>query len=332
MPQKGDTSTAERARQGGATKHTGTSVSSPRGCQHAGGCAVRHAAQSLQQAQAVLWGAEKTGSTLVLGCDTRTRPRAQPGVAIARLTGACAQRAHSRVGCGARRLQGCLRATDRQHWKSDRERSPPQQPWCLRYSPSSSSSPLPLGKPPWSPIFPAASARAPPPRSAATAVAGCHTAHKGAGAPSGLFDSIVEQRQLNGFEWFEREDHNWPVLRLLPSPLRWLFPLSVAESVSMADTVAYLLEEMVPELEDFERRGLFTRAEIKRIVAARTQHEYAMKRRAPVKADFLRAIQVGAQAVSAAAAPSRARSPAVRGEAGGAAASPQASAERGSRG
>ena len=59
----------------------------------------------------------------------------------------------------------------------------------------------------------------------------------------------------------------------------------------MADTVAYIMEAMIPELEDFETRGLFTRAEIKRIVAQRTAHEYAMKRRATDKADFLRAIE-----------------------------------------
>ena len=62
----------------------------------------------------------------------------------------------------------------------------------------------------------------------------------------------------------------------------------------MADTVAYLLEEMIPELEDFERRGLFTRREIKRIVAARREHEYRLKRRAALKEDFLRAIEVRA--------------------------------------
>jgi U3 small nucleolar RNA-associated protein 6 len=63
----------------------------------------------------------------------------------------------------------------------------------------------------------------------------------------------------------------------------------------MADTVAYLMEEMIPELEDFERRGLFTRAEIKRVVAARREHEYRLKRRAALKEDFLRAIEVRAR-------------------------------------
>lgn len=59
----------------------------------------------------------------------------------------------------------------------------------------------------------------------------------------------------------------------------------------MADTVAYLLEEMVPELEDLERRGVFSRAEIKRIVAARREHEYRLRRRTALKADFLAAIE-----------------------------------------
>lgn len=62
----------------------------------------------------------------------------------------------------------------------------------------------------------------------------------------------------------------------------------------MADTVAYLMEEMIPELEDFERRGLFKRGEIKRIVAARREHEYRLKRRAALKEDFIRAIEVRA--------------------------------------
>jgi U3 small nucleolar RNA-associated protein 6 len=35
---------------------------------------------------------------------------------------------------------------------------------------------------------------------------------------------------------------------------------------AMADTVHYLMEQMVPELEDLERRGLFKKAEIKQIV------------------------------------------------------------------
>lgn len=66
----------------------------------------------------------------------------------------------------------------------------------------------------------------------------------------------------------------------------------------MADTVQYLLEECIPDLEDFLRRGLFTRAEIRRIIAARRDHEYALKRRSPAKEDFLRAIQARARVPS----------------------------------
>lgn len=56
----------------------------------------------------------------------------------------------------------------------------------------------------------------------------------------------------------------------------------------MADTVRYLMEEMVPELEDLEERGYFTRSEIKQIVRKRTDFEYLLKRRAALKADYLR--------------------------------------------
>eukprot|EP00854_Cymbomonas_tetramitiformis_P012564 gene12564-14848_t len=58
----------------------------------------------------------------------------------------------------------------------------------------------------------------------------------------------------------------------------------------MADTVQYLLEEMIPELEDLEKRGLFSRAEIKQIVKKRTHFEYLLKRRATLKTDFVRYI------------------------------------------
>ena len=39
----------------------------------------------------------------------------------------------------------------------------------------------------------------------------------------------------------------------------------------MADTVRSLLEEMVPELEDLERRGYFSRSEIRQVVAKRQE-------------------------------------------------------------
>ncbi|KAI9317650.1 U3 small nucleolar RNA-associated protein 6-domain-containing protein [Dichotomocladium elegans] len=59
----------------------------------------------------------------------------------------------------------------------------------------------------------------------------------------------------------------------------------------MADTVQYFLEQMVPELEDLERKGLFSKAEIKSIVKKRTKFEYATRRRILKKIDFLRYIE-----------------------------------------
>ncbi|CAG8636444.1 2637_t:CDS:10 [Acaulospora morrowiae] len=59
----------------------------------------------------------------------------------------------------------------------------------------------------------------------------------------------------------------------------------------MAETVQYYLEQMVPELEDLERKGLFTRSEIRAIVKKRTNFEYALKRRPAQKIDFLKYIE-----------------------------------------
>ncbi|KAK9828324.1 hypothetical protein WJX74_008746 [Apatococcus lobatus] len=59
----------------------------------------------------------------------------------------------------------------------------------------------------------------------------------------------------------------------------------------MADTVRYIAEEMIPELEDFEKRKYFTKVEIKQMVKKRLQFEYLLKRKVPLKADFLRYIQ-----------------------------------------
>lgn len=44
----------------------------------------------------------------------------------------------------------------------------------------------------------------------------------------------------------------------------------------------------MPELEDLERRGFFSAAELKQIAAKRTDFEYLLKRRTPLRADFLR--------------------------------------------
>eukprot|EP00232_Nephroselmis_pyriformis_P022377 CAMPEP_0182871328 /NCGR_PEP_ID=MMETSP0034_2-20130328/11054_1 /TAXON_ID=156128 /ORGANISM="Nephroselmis pyriformis, Strain CCMP717" /LENGTH=338 /DNA_ID=CAMNT_0025003873 /DNA_START=81 /DNA_END=1094 /DNA_ORIENTATION=- len=59
----------------------------------------------------------------------------------------------------------------------------------------------------------------------------------------------------------------------------------------MADTVRYLLEEMIPELEDLEKRGLFSKGEIREVVKKRTNFEYLLKRRATLKADYLRYVE-----------------------------------------
>ena len=48
------------------------------------------------------------------------------------------------------------------------------------------------------------------------------------------------------------------------------------------------MEEMVPELEDLEDKGYFSKAEIRDIVRKREKFEYALKRRTPTKADYLR--------------------------------------------
>ena len=56
----------------------------------------------------------------------------------------------------------------------------------------------------------------------------------------------------------------------------------------MADTVRYLMEEMIPELEDLEKKGYFSRTEVKRIAQKRQDFEYQLKRRAALKRDFLR--------------------------------------------
>lgn len=55
----------------------------------------------------------------------------------------------------------------------------------------------------------------------------------------------------------------------------------------MADVVQYRMERMVPELDDLERRGLFSKSEIDVIVRTRRDYEYRLKRPSPLKSDFL---------------------------------------------
>lgn len=59
----------------------------------------------------------------------------------------------------------------------------------------------------------------------------------------------------------------------------------------MADTVHYHLERMLPELEDLEKRELFTREEIQEIVRKRRDFEYLLKRHSTLKVDFLRYVE-----------------------------------------
>lgn len=56
----------------------------------------------------------------------------------------------------------------------------------------------------------------------------------------------------------------------------------------MADTVQYLMEQMLPELDDMQNKGYFSKVEIKAIVKRRQDFEYRLKRRAAIKEDFLR--------------------------------------------
>jgi U3 small nucleolar RNA-associated protein 6 len=62
----------------------------------------------------------------------------------------------------------------------------------------------------------------------------------------------------------------------------------------MADTVRQLMEAMIPELEDLESKGYFSRSEIKQIVKKRQDFEYALVRRQALKRDFLRCVQTSA--------------------------------------
>ncbi|CAG8654194.1 11502_t:CDS:10, partial [Funneliformis caledonium] len=59
----------------------------------------------------------------------------------------------------------------------------------------------------------------------------------------------------------------------------------------MAEKVQYYLEQMVPELEDLERKEIFTKEEIKSVIKKRTAFEYALKRRPARVIDFLKYIE-----------------------------------------
>ncbi|KAJ3222156.1 U3 snoRNP protein [Clydaea vesicula] len=59
----------------------------------------------------------------------------------------------------------------------------------------------------------------------------------------------------------------------------------------MSESVHFYLEQMLPELEDLQERGIFNRVEVKQIVKARTNFEYAVHRRTQLKSDYLKYIQ-----------------------------------------
>ena len=59
----------------------------------------------------------------------------------------------------------------------------------------------------------------------------------------------------------------------------------------MADSVQYFMESMIPELEDYQQRGIFTHEEIRKIVQKRRDFEYALKRVPMRKHDGLRYVE-----------------------------------------
>ena len=60
----------------------------------------------------------------------------------------------------------------------------------------------------------------------------------------------------------------------------------------MADRVRSRMEQMVPELEDLQNRGLCTLREVKLLARRREHHEYLMAGRAPTREDFLHYLQL----------------------------------------
>lgn len=56
-------------------------------------------------------------------------------------------------------------------------------------------------------------------------------------------------------------------------------------------TRRYLLESSIPELQELEAKGYFSREEIRAVVARRSDFEYALKRKAARASDYLRYIR-----------------------------------------
>ncbi len=72
--------------------------------------------------------------------------------------------------------------------------------------------------------------------------------------------------------------------RALKEPQSWLAASLLVPSMHCR----YLMEEMIPELEEMVSKGYFTRSEIKVVAQKRQDFEYALKRRAALKKDYLR--------------------------------------------
>lgn len=51
------------------------------------------------------------------------------------------------------------------------------------------------------------------------------------------------------------------------------------------------MEEMIPELEDLEKKGYFSNSEIKQVVQKRQDFEYLLKRRTALKTDYYRQVK-----------------------------------------
>jgi len=58
----------------------------------------------------------------------------------------------------------------------------------------------------------------------------------------------------------------------------------------MADTVQRVMEDMVPELEELQKKGILSKSEVQSVVSSRQHHEYTLRRQVVSKLDFLRAI------------------------------------------
>lgn len=58
----------------------------------------------------------------------------------------------------------------------------------------------------------------------------------------------------------------------------------------MADTVRYLMEAMVPELEALKAKGYFSKQELRSIAQQRTNFEYALKRKQALLQDYVKCV------------------------------------------